>query len=520
LVVLAFALGFLRVAPKKQETEEEPKEPNTPPEPAAPEGLEEQDELVNLAQLYADDEEEGPDAAGPESAPETEEVMFDKLCNLKVGRGYLVDCQNLLSEAAQAGAAYALAYFDISRFKFINTLKGFSTGDYVLTRIAQESQVIFPEGSLITRLSGDHYTVLFSFVDDDGLANIFGELRRAAERIRGDIGAKHGIQLCMGVAFARSEGEYDIFQLILKANIARHCNKIAKDTGFSLFEQNMVTSYLFGESSLEDYKELQYSDDFALYITPQVGPGSKRLVSCRAQARWPYEQTSENHLSAQRGGVLPSGNFKVAYQLCKAMSRWRKLDSINLPGMVALSEVDLLMEDVDEFFARCLGEFQLESGLLTVIVSRHVVRLNPEVVLGQLSKLKNIGMKVAISDFERGTQNLELPGEFKPNYLCLQGSFAREIEKHTERQQDTQRVLGLAAQAGCGTIFQEVSTSASMGYFAGSGATLLEGRSVGQPVAVDEFPKVMKDMFKATSAPGGTVVLDDKALGKGDFNVY
>ena len=525
LVAIVLAFGITKSGHKKdaaKASEESPLgdkygEEAEPPEP--------EPELVSLVDLYAehtdeeDEKKEGEDVAAQKHS-EVQEAKFDKLCNLKIGRGFLVDCQNLLLAAEQDGISYALAQFDFNRFRFINTLKGFSTGDYAITRIANEARVVFPPESLITRLEADQFAVLFPFMGDEGMAETFDQLKRAADRIRADIGSKQRIQVCMGVAVAKTKSQYDIFTLLAKANIARHCNKVTKEESFLMFDESMVTTYLYGESAVDDYKELQYADDFQLYLTPQLSVKTKRLSGCAATASWPYEDSSGNALSMENGGVLHSSNYRVSYHTCKAMSRWRKLDNITLPAMVCLNELDILKEDLDAFYIRVLGEFQLEANQLTIVVSYHTIRINPQVIIGQLTKLRAVGLRIAISGFDRATQNLDSLNGFKPDIIKLHRSFAHKAEYLAERKEDIARILKLAADVGSGTAFEGVDTSSCMAYFSTLSATFVEGRYVGFPHDVEEFTREIKEMLLTGHDPNGTIVLDDNTLSRGNFTVY
>ncbi|MCL2579492.1 MAG: EAL domain-containing protein [Oscillospiraceae bacterium] len=529
----AVAIGLTRMKSKKKENETPEKYFNYGKDGDAhsvseDQSTEEPPELINLVDYYADLEEEPDDEEEVEAPPPVSEVrespevaIYDKLCNVKIGRGFLLDCQNQLNIGANNSTPYAVAYFDFNRFRFVNTLKGFSIGDYAITRIAQEAQSTFPSGSLITRIYADHFVILFPFMDEDSMEEIFGLLKRATDRIRADIGAKQGMQICMGVAKTTGgDASYDIFKLIIKANIARHCNKINKSESFSFFDESMITSYLYGESSVEDYKELQYTDDFALYLKPQLSLKNKRVASCIGEAHWPYEETSDNGLLRDRGGCLSSGNFKVAYQTCRAVSRLRKSDGVVLPAMFALSEIDLLCDDVDAFFARCLSEFQLEATTVIVVVSQHFIRLNPEIALRQLQKLKNIGLKIAVSGFERTVKSLDALSGFSPDFLKLNRSFAHEVSKWPERQSDVLRALSLASGVGASIIFEGVDSAKDMGYLATNGSGMIEGRYVGPSQTADEFAKEVKDLVKTPYDPNSTVLLDDTALGKGNLTVY
>lgn len=526
-VIVAFGAGVLRFQ-KKQGEPESTHEPffKLSGQNSQKEEPEEKEELVDLVDYYADYEDKEKEAKEPEKPKfqETEE-FYDRLCNVKVGRGYLADCQNFLQSMAETGQGFALVYFDYNRFRFVNTLRGFSTGDYALTKLAQETKPLLPEGALFSRLSADHFVVLMVYIDDSQLTELCEGLKRAAERIRGDVGAKSGLQISMGVALTESAGDYDIFKLIRRANIARHCHKLTKAESYSVYDESMPTSSFYGESSLEDYSEHQYADDFTLYLRPQLLLTSKRITSCDAAARWTYEDSSDS-LPLMDGGMISGSNLKVAYQAMRTLSRWRKAGSVPLPIMVALGELDFFKDDIDAFFVRCLAEFQLEPHMVTVVASLHLFRIAPELAKTQCAKLTDVGLKLAVNDIDRGIQeeSLEVLKGIKLDYLKLHRSFLRNIVTDPEREADVKRIIEWCKPKGIAPLFEGTDSAAAVALLSQLGATMVQGRYVGDLSDVDTFTGEMADFLKGNISGGtdlsGTVVLDDATLQKGDFNLF
>lgn len=515
-IVAVFATGILRF--QKRRPEERPSL-GIPVDPAAPE---EPEELVNLVDYYADypEEEREKQKVAPLVQPENPEEQYDRLSNLKVGRSYLLDCQAFLHTMMESGQKFALVYFDFNRFRFINTLRGFSTGDYVITRIAQEMKQILPEGALLTRISADHFAALIVYIDENQLQDIYERLRRAGESIRGDIGSKSGMQVSMGVAITETPGDYDILKLIGWANIARHSIKITKGETYSVYNPAILTSFLYGESALEDYSEHQYADDFMLYLRPQLLIASRRATSCDAMVRWGYEDTndpSKNNLSD--GSILPSSNLKVVYQVCRTINKWRKAGSIPLPVMVKIGELDFYKTDIDAFFGRCMAEFQVEPSLLAVAVSLHVIRLNPEVAKLQAQKLADAGLKIAICDLDRGIRTLEVLEEIPVHFLKLHQSFAHHLDREPQRQEEVKRVIEMAKQRQAGTIFEGVDTVSELQILSELGGTYAQGRYVGRSSDVDSFAEEMNS-FLSSGSKDVTVILDDAALSRGELRMF
>ena len=482
----------------------------------------EPEELVNLVDYYADypEEEREKKKLSPLSQKENSEEEFDRLSNLKMGRGYRMDCQNFLHSMVESGQKFALVYFDFNRFRFINTLRGFSTGDYVITRISQEMKLILPEGAMLTRLSADHFAGLIVYIDENQLQNIYERLRRTGEVIRNDIGSKSGLQVSMGVAITENPGDYDIFKLLGWANIARHSIKLTKAETYSVYNSAMLTSFLYGESALEDYSEHQYADDFILYLRPQLLIASKRITACDSMVRWGYEDSNDpSRSNLCDGNILPASNLKVIYQVCRTIHKWRKAGNIPIPVMVGIGELDFYKTDIDAFFGRCMAEFQVEAALLTAVISLHTIRLDPELAKIQAKKLTDAGLKLAVCDIDRGIQSLELLEGMGVDFLKLHKSFTQNLEREPKRQEDVKRILSMAEGLKCGTAFEGVDTIACMNKLAELGGTYAQGQYVGKPSDTESFAEDMGSFIR--SGPRDvTVILDDAALSRGELKLF
>lgn len=444
---------------------------------------------------------------------------FDRLSEFKTGRGYLVDCQKLLRDAKKKGDIYAAACFDFDRFRFINSLKGQSIGDYVLTRLSQELHTVFPEGSQLTRVSADHFTAVFPVTGMDIFQLIDERMREVCERIRGDIAFKSALRVCIGFCVTDTEQDYDVSILLHKAGVARHCIKLSRDESWKMFEDSMITSYLYGESAVEDYSENQYDAEFTIFFVPQQDIGLKRFLGGEALVRWNCEGSENDAPKGLAKAKLPNNARKVVYQACKTMSRWRKAGKQVLPVSVAVPVTELFTEDFDALLGRCLSEFQLEPGMLAIVFEASMVRIDWSAASRQLKRIRDIGVRVGVDEIDLGYPNLEFLNELTVDFIKLHRSFSMDIQNNEERQGLVRGMLADAERRSARVIFEGVDSQEQADTLKKLGAKEIQGVLSGRPQTADMFAHGLPDYVEKRLG-AGTVILDDTALNKGDYTVY
>lgn len=471
-------------------------------------------EKMDLADLF----EQQPDDAEEEQRF----VEIDRLTNFKTGRGFLIDCQTALNSARQEGHLCAAVWFDFDRFRFINSLKGVSIGDYVLANIGRELPNVFPEGALLTRLSADHFVAVFPVLDMDIFASIAERLQGICERIRSDIAVKSGLRICMGVAVAENaQRDYDAGVLLHKANIARHSIKQERNEVWKLYEDTMISSYLYGESALEDYNENQYDEEFVIFFAPQQDLVLQRIVGSEALVHWVREIGDVRTLPPTKDkGKLPTNGGKVIYQVCRAMSRWRKSGKQVLPVSVSIPITDLYKEDLDAFLGRCLNEFQLEPSMLAIVIDAAAARVDWSTVSHQLKKLRDIGVKCGVDDIDTGFHSLDFLGGLPLNFIKLQRGVANEVDKDEQQRETATRLLALAKGLNLQVVFEGVHAREQAVALQELGARTVQGQYCGKPQLAEDFMQGLPDYVETDHSLDGTVILDDIALNKGDFEIF
>ena len=211
------------------------------------------------------------------------EIVLDPLTGLP-GRAYLLE---MLDEALQQslGADHLVGLFtvDIDRFKTINDSQGFSAGDDALRGLATRLEEILRPDDVLTRMSGDEFTVL--------CPDVFGpaEAMEIAEQLRlccNDVDPDsplHGVTISVGVAVGGADrgGE----DLVREAETALYRAKGLGRDRCELFDDTLRTMV---ERRLTVDQRLRHAldhDAIHVHYQPIVDAETRRIVGAEALLR-------------------------------------------------------------------------------------------------------------------------------------------------------------------------------------------------------------------------------------------
>jgi predicted signal transduction protein with EAL and GGDEF domain len=505
------------------------------------------DQLLNLAEIISsnpdepDESEDLPaiiiDKGKSDFVPKVNEAaIFDPLCNFKIGPAYAVDCQRAIMES---DATWAVACIDIDRFRYINSLKGMQIGDTVLKHFAFCLRAMFPEGSLITRIAADHFSVCFPIGDSSMLDHYAEEMKLACEKIRNEIGSKGVIRACMGVCMTDSDisvaqlsgdssgtsasgfsRDYDV--MFYKANLARQCLKVSKFETVSQYDDTMATTFLYGESALENFTENQYDEEITPYFQPQSDITKSRIVAAQALLRWTFEELAgnkERNVNPELGR-MPSGASRMIYQVCLSISRWRKSGKDIMPVFVYLPPGELFKEDIDEFIVKCVTEFQIEPQTLTLVIDISAFLIAPNIAKVQVQKLRDIGAKTAVDGYIYGQGRMEMLEGLPIDYVKIPRELTAGVERHADRNAFLMGFQNRIFRIGMKPVYEGIDETAQMNAIGALGGVLVEGRYAGRPIVGEDFGRVLKEFVAKQRVIGdNTVILDKDELQRGDYHV-
>jgi diguanylate cyclase (GGDEF)-like protein len=388
-------------------------------------------------------------------------------------------------------------YGDIDQLHVVNDLLGFEAGDQVIAAVAHALQEqLATRDAVLSRLSGDRFTIFFADCPLDRARAIGDELRDAVSAVPLSIGTDSiPLSISFGAANVRG-GERSFDHALAAAEVA--C-KAAKDRG-----RNRVESYEVHDSSIN-----RRIDDIAIVgrlrvalekgnfqifgqpIAPLLQPESVRryemllrLIDEKGRLVLPGQFMS----SATRYQLLPTlDRCVISHVLTKLAGAKRDPGfepmhlSINLSGPT-LSDptfLDWLVVQVDS--SGVPGEW-LEFELTeTAAVSNleHAQRL--------MARLTECGCRFALDDFGTGLSSLAHLKALHFSVLKIDGSFIRDI-LHNDRSDSLVRAVAqLAHGMGMETVAEYVETPEICMRLIELGVQFGQGYAIGKPRPLDRI---------------------------------
>jgi diguanylate cyclase (GGDEF)-like protein len=388
-------------------------------------------------------------------------------------------------------------YGDIDQLHVVNDLLGFEAGDQVIAAVAHAlREQLAGRDAVLSRLSGDRFTIFFADCPLDRARAIGDELRAAVNAVPLTIGSDSiPLSISFGAATVRG-GDRSFDHALAAAEVA--C-KAAKDRG-----RNRVESYEVHDSSIN-----RRIDDIAIVgrlrtalekgnfrifgqpIAPLLQPEEVRryetllrLIDEKGRLVLPGQFMS----SATRYQLLPQidrcviGEVLTRLAAAKQQPQFEPMHlSINLSGPTLGDPtfLDWLVAQIDS--SGVPGDWLTFELTETAAVSNleHAQRL--------MARLGELGCRFALDDFGTGLSSLAHLKALDFSMLKIDGAFIRDILHNDRSHSLVQAVAQLAHGMGMETVAEYVETPEICMRLIELGVQFGQGYAIGRPRPLDRI---------------------------------
>ncbi len=448
----------------------------------------------------------------------TEQIQFlayyDGLTGLPNRRFY----KELLVRAIQYAERYekilAVLFIDLDGFKRVNDTLGHDAGDQLLKEVGgrleqcvrksdyvarQREEGTVPD--MVSRIGGDEFIVLLNDVAQGR------DAARVAQRMLKSVaapctlnGQEVRISASIGIALFPADGK-DAEMLLKGSDIAMYHAKEQGKDNYKFYSSSLNKSALERLALEGELRRATEKEEFILHYQPRVAIPGGRVTGLEALVRW-------NHPS--RGLIAPGEFIPLAEEIglivqigqwvlrtaCAQHRAWTTAGLPAVPLAVNVSRRQFERQKLNEVVAKVLRESECDPRYLELEITESMIMQDPVKIGEMLSKLRAIGIRIAVDDFGTGYSSLDTLKKLPLDYLKIDRSFVANITAADGDRAIASAIIAMAHSLKLKVIAEGVETEEQLAVLRELGCDEAQGYLFSKPMPPEECERFLRERLK------------------------
>ncbi|SDA34760.1 diguanylate cyclase (GGDEF) domain-containing protein [Methylobacterium sp. UNC378MF] len=414
-------------------------------------------------------------------------AQTDSLTGLPNRRYFFQQLDAAIRSPSDADPPFALAIFDLDRFKPINDTYGHNVGDRVLAEAGRRLAGFASAEVVVTRLGGDEFGVLLRAPDSAAAAlTVCDGICTALQQPIwiGDIQVVTG---CSGGLALPCRITHDADALFDRADYALYHSKEQRRGATTLFSQEHKDAIRAEQAVETALRTADLAAEMGLHYQPILDTATGRIALVEGLARWTNPSL----------GSVPPDRFIAAAERCGMIHtvtllllRKALADCAQLPPGTGLS-FNLSAHDLasPETVLAILAAVQgsgLDPRRLTLELTETALMRDFDHAKAAITTLRSLGIKIALDDFGTGYSSLGYVHRLPLDKIKIDRSFIADIETDRGRSL-VSTILDLCRNLGLDGIVEGIETQAQLDVVRRHGSRYVQGYHIGRPMPLADL---------------------------------
>ncbi len=372
-------------------------------------------------------------------------ARHDPLTGALNRRAFLDGIEQMLTVDGAEKDVRHVAFLGLDKFRNLNDLYGYRSGDAVLIEVAERLKAEVGAGGIVARMAGDEFAVAYDPMITQGRAE------RVAQRLVHEIGKPVVVDLHTEIRVGVSVGlvtlqpEDSVTEFMRCAAKAMHMAKEHARGRFAWYDAELDRQSMDREQLASDLRKAIAKDNVVPWFQPIVEIDQNRVSGVEVLARWKHPERGFVPPGvfieiAEDIGLIGTLGLSVLRQACVQAKEWPVplTLSFNVSGMqfkdpALVPSIRLLLESTGFPAKRLIIEITENSVIDDFKVARE-----------KLEELKAMGVAVALDDFGTGYSSLACLQNLPFDRLKIDRSFVTGISEQPQSQKIVSGIIGLA----------------------------------------------------------------------------
>lgn len=388
----------------------------------------------------------------------------------------------MLEPSGDGNSPFALAIFDLDRFKPINDTYGHNAGDQALIESGRRLATFASPDIIVARLGGDEFGMLIR--QPNAAADVLALCNEICERLHAPIlfsdiqvvtGCSGGIALYPSVGRIADE-------LFDRADHALYHSKESRRGLSTLFSQEHEDAIRAERAIETTLQSANLPDEMEIHYQPILDTTTNTITLVEGLARW---------TSPTLGRIAPD-RFIAAAERCGMIHtltilllRKALADAGQFPPDVGLSfnlsSHDLTSSMTVISILAVVRESGFDPHRLTLELTETALMRDFETAQASITALRALGIKIALDDFGTGYSSLVYVHRLPLDKIKIDRSFMADVETDLGESVVT-TILSLCQNLDLDCIAEGIETFEQLQAVRRHGCRYFQGYLIGKPM--------------------------------------
>ena len=395
-----------------------------------------------------------------------------------------------LTEMRRSSRPVAVLLIDLDRFKDINDTYGHTTGDELITEVAQRLRRVARDADTLVRLGGDEFALILTDTSPSGAAIVAARILQVfAESFKLSAGEVFS-QASIGITLV-DNGNIDGAEALRQAELALYRAKDNSRREFTFFESEMDLALKAKRGLEADLRLALATGELSMAYQPQVDRNGV-TTGVEALVRWRH---------AERGQVSPACFVPIAEEcgLIGALGdftlRRAFLDSLRWPGLtvaINISAIQLRSTNFAGHVAAILAETGAKASQIELEITEGVLLGDDMATHATLDALREQGFSLALDDFGTGYSSLSYLRQYPIDKIKIDRCFVTNLGLDADSDAVVSAIVKLARALNLRIIAEGVETNTQRTSLHKIGCFDIQGFLYSKPLDRDEVTRFIR----------------------------
>ena len=239
-------------------------------------------------------------------------------------------------------------------------------------------------------------------------------------------------------------------------------------------------------------------------MQPKVELATGKIAGAEALVRWQRAEQSifypdEFIPVLEKSGLITELDLYMFREVCSLERKWIEEKRIPIPVSVNFSRVNLHVSDILKKYREIWERSGVPSQLLEIELTESMIGSNMDYIRNMIVQIHEAGFRCSIDDYGSGYSSMNMLKELLVDTIKLDKAFLNWKEEPARKKRAAQIIassIDLIHGLGMKVVAEGVETREQVQMLADKGCDMIQGYYYSKPVPVEEFEKMMEQVFE------------------------